>query len=906
MTGFFLLIGRIVMNRSLLFSSAARAIARAVFCIVATLIVLSPLSADTRGKLTGTITDKNHSPIPGVTVVLVGTTIGTATDVGGYYIIMNIPPATYDIRISGVGYESKVVKGIVVSSGQTTTHNETLGEEVVQGKEVVVVAERPLVDTRQTSAVAILNNDQIAVLPVQNLQDIVNLQAGVVNGHFRGGRLGEVQYQVDGVSVNNPLTGESSVQLDRSVLQEVQVISGTFDAEYGQAMSGVVNAVLRSGRTDAFEWSAETYMGDNVAFGYDSRYPHIERISPLAYQSYQLTVSGPLFFPKTTFLVSGRRYASEGYLYGTRIFNPTDKNDFNNGIAHATGDGKLVPLKTNDEWSGQFKISNASLENIQLSYQAIFNLTNNRPYRFDFRLDPDGVKTPRSFSLVHGIDFTQMLNEKTFYTLNLRQNHIDYRDYKYTDINDPRYYEAGAPTGSPNYENGAFLQGVDLDRYTEKTDVYIAKGGFTAQVTNIHLLKAGAELQLSDITYGKPGVIINTTVNGVTMLQPHVNDPEYPGPTHYTPVSLAAYVQDRVEWKDVMVRGGLRFEYFDAHTTVPGNLENPANTITNAPTAPPKKTTIKSVLAPRLGISYPIITNGSVYFSYGHFYQLPAINQFFSNSDYSILKNLQSGGLDFGVMGNPDLKPEFTTQYEFGMKAQMSETFGVDASLFYKDIRDLLGVAFIETYNTAQYTRLTNVDFGGVSGFTLALQYRDRGMLGVTLDYTYQSALGNSSDPNETATRASAGEDPRPVVTPLDWDQRHTINGSVTLQQPDNFTMTGIVKYGSGQPFTPTIGSGFGADLETNSGVKPSGVVVDLRGEKYFHLSGGTTLSAFVRVFNVFNTSFFNGFVFSTTGSPDYSLALSSDRAKLQDPERFYAPRRIEVGISIKGSSLVP
>jgi hypothetical protein len=65
-------------------------------------------------------------------------------------------------------------------------------------------------------------------------------------------------------------------------------------------------------------------------------------------------------------------------------------------------------------------------------------------------------------------------------------------------------------------------------------------------------------------------------------------------------------------------------------------------------------------------------------------------------------------------------------------------------------------------------------------------------------------------------------------------------------------------------------------------------------------------LSVFLRVYNVFSTSFFNGFVFSTTGSPDYSLAKSSDLAKLQDPGRFYPPRRIELGISIKGSTLVP
>ena len=103
-----------------------------------------------------------------------------------------------------------------------------------------------LVEFNQTSTVSSINKDEIKNLPVQTLDEIVNLQAGVVDGHFRGGRLGEVQYQLDGVTVNNPFTN-SQFRIDRSIIEEVQVISGTFDAKYGQAMSGVVNTVLKTG-----------------------------------------------------------------------------------------------------------------------------------------------------------------------------------------------------------------------------------------------------------------------------------------------------------------------------------------------------------------------------------------------------------------------------------------------------------------------------------------------------------------------------------------------------------------------------------------------------------------------------------------------------------------------------------
>src|SRR6185436_10493124 len=121
-------------------------------------------------------------------------------------------------------------------------------------------AKRPVVDVNLTSSLASINREEIAKLPVQELQEVVNLQAGVVDGHFRGGRIGEVQYQVDGVSVNNAYDNKTTLRLDRSLLQEVQVISGTFDAEYGQAQSGVVNAILKRGSED-FRWNAEVFGG---------------------------------------------------------------------------------------------------------------------------------------------------------------------------------------------------------------------------------------------------------------------------------------------------------------------------------------------------------------------------------------------------------------------------------------------------------------------------------------------------------------------------------------------------------------------------------------------------------------------------------------------------------------------
>src|SRR5690606_26780732 len=366
------------------------------------------------------------------------------------------------------------------------------------------------------------------------------------------------------------------------------------------------------------------------------------------------------------------------------------------------------------------------------------------------------------------------------------------------------------------------------------------------------------------------------------------------------PVQAAAFIQDRIEWQDLRVRAGVRLEYFDANAQLPSDLANPANSIEDAPPSPLRETTVKLRVAPRVGISFPILDRASLFFSYGHFYQMPGLGQMFRNSDYSILQDLQAGAVSYGVMGNPDLKPEFTAQYEFGFKAEITSFLGMDLSLFYKDIRDLLGVEFVQTYTAAEYARLTNVDFGGVRGFTLQLDQRGPGPISTSIDYTLQTAIGNASDPRETATRAEAGEDPRPRQVPFNWDQRHTLNGTIIWYVPGNYAITGIIRYATGQPYTPSISTGFGADLEPNSGRKPDYSTVDLRLEKFFNL-GGMSWTGFVRLFNLFDQHFTNGFVFADTGSPYYTLNPTDQRNP--NPARLSEPRRIEIGISFRGST---
>ncbi len=853
--------------------------------------------AQTSGKLKGRIVDPKGEPLIGANILVQGTSTGTTSDLDGYYNILDLRTGTYSVEYRYVGYQSKIVKNIKIIPDQTTEINVTLSEQAIQTQAVTVVAQKQLVEFNQTSSIVSVSKEDMQNLPVQSLNEIVNLQAGVVDGHFRGGRIGEVQYQVDGVTVNNPYDNSSSLQLDKSILQEVQVISGTFDAKYGQAMSGVVNAVLRTG-SENFQYSGEVYIGDYYTTDI-TRYPFDNTYRPAQIQNYQLTLSGPAVLNNTTFFISGRRYLNDGYLFGIRKFLPTDSNDFEKKNFRPTGDNKLVPMQTHHEWSGQFKLTNRSISKVQLSYVAILNSFNETAYDNAYRFLPDGIPTQKTLSLTQGLDITHTISEKMFYKLNFRYNYFDYSNYKYPSVYDPRYLQDGVPQSDAGYQYGAIVQGVDLTRFIQKTNDGIVKLDYSWQADRANFIEAGLEGEVSKISFGSPGFLSETNVNGVQTLQPHYSsNPKDPKVEIYYPRQGVAYLQDRVELGDLVVRGGLRLQVFDANAYVPSDLQNPANSIKGAPLSLLKRTTIKSSIAPRIGLSFPLTSSASIYFSYGHFYQMPGLGDLYSNSNYLVLDQLQAGGIDYGVMGNPDLKPQFTVQYEVGLKQALTESLGTQLTFFSKDIRDLLGTEFVNTYTAAQYARLTNVDFGNIYGITLSLDQRSIGPISASIDYTLQFANGNSSDPRETANRAASGKDPRPRDIPFNWDQRHTLNLQVIYFLPEQLSISAIVKYGSGEPYTPQIGpASFTADLETNSGRKQGYVLVDLRAEKFFQL-GFLNFSVFARVFNLFNENFVNGFVFSGTGSPDYSLTPAADMSQLLNPSRYYQPRRIEIGIS--------
>ncbi|MBC8044053.1 MAG: carboxypeptidase regulatory-like domain-containing protein, partial [Rhizobacter sp.] len=302
--------------------------------LLTTLVTPSPLAAGTTGKIAGTVKDaKTNEPLAGASVVIEGSRLGARTDADGNYTILNVAPGKYRVRASYVGYQPQTVGNISIRADFTSRVEFDLSAEGVVAKEVSVTAERPLIIKDQTSTVAVVTAEQIRALPVENFDQVVSLQAGVVDGRFRGGRLGEVAYIVDGVAVQDVFDGGKggARTVEPAAIQELQVITGAFNAEYGQALSGVVSIVTKDGGTERLAGNLTVYTGSYFS-ARSEIFQNITALNPVSSPNIQGSLGGPVpgFGEKLTFFVSGRGFYNEGYFFGTRQYRPTDVLSQNN------------------------------------------------------------------------------------------------------------------------------------------------------------------------------------------------------------------------------------------------------------------------------------------------------------------------------------------------------------------------------------------------------------------------------------------------------------------------------------------------------------------------------------------------------------------------------------------------
>jgi len=906
------------------------------------------------GKLAGRVMDAaTKEPLVGASVLVVGTSMGAATDLDGRFVILNVPPGSYTLRASAVGYRPMEIKDNRVSIDLTTQVDFDLPESAITTEAVVVTAQRPLVQKDMTASTAVVDSREIQAMPVTSFQDVLQLQAGVVAGHFRGGRSGEVSYWIDGVPVTDVYDGSTVVDVNKNSIQEMQLVTGAFNAEYGQAMSGIVNIATKTGG-DKFEGSITAYTG-GYATTHSDIFTGLQTINPLTTQWLEGSLDGPIVRDKLFFYADARYYYTAGDLYGVRKFNTYDISNAqdpnpNNWIIQKTGDGKTVPMAPYLEGYLQGKLTYKFSPELQVSYNYILDNTRGKDYDFAYKYNPNGELSNFKKGYLNTLTLTQSLSARTFYTFGLSYFFRDYREYldqnafSLSDLftrQDP-FNQKYVHTRLLQAPEGTFLTGgTNMAHNVRNTSTYIAKFDITSQVTDNHMIKAGLEfdqyqLFLHDINLQMSPIDINRdpVVDGKPFLEGPVVIPPLSNPNNllylHKPQQFSAYVQDKMEYKSLIVNLGVRFDWFhpdgqvlsdpsDPNIYLPLKPQNQDSVV--APGGTPeqavaarmkywyKNATDKYQFSPRLGIAFPITDRGIVHFSYGLFFQIPSFEQLYANPGYKL--PVSGGSSNLGIIGNPDMKPEETTSGELGLQQQLTDDISIDVTGYFRDIRNLAGTLNEVEYvfgGSSVYSKYVNTDFGFIRGIVLSIDKRFSNGISATLDYTFQIAKGDASDPNAAFNLRNSGVLPETQLIPLDWDQRHTLNATVNYSNADDWGASFIFQFGSGTPYTPLQVSNAG-QFVYNSETKPATYNLDTRLYKNFKF-GSTVLTLFLRVTNLLDTK--NAYsVYNDTGEPNFSLqelqlirVTPNPRvASIQDwytrPYYYSEPRRVEFGTTI-------
>lgn len=873
--------------------------------IIGFLIIISnSILPSNTGKLAGVILDsETDGGIVAVNVIVKETLLGTITDEEGHYFVLNISPGSYDVVFSHIGYHSVTVQNVKISSDYTTEVSIDLRSTTLEGEEITVLAERSLYQGDFTATRSIMSAKEIESIPTENVTDLLKLQTGMVVGsdglfHLRGGRGSEIGYFVDGIDMTDPYSSEfSSVELNTTAIQEISVVSGTYNAEYGQALSGIVNLLTKSGDPNNTSFGLSLYSGDY--FSSSPIYINLDKITPNSILKGEGFVSGPLPFTKgkLTYFLSGKINSSDGWLYGQRIFLPKDSSDFSpldpaEWYVEASGDSNFVPMNPYLSFNLVSKVSANLGQKTKLHISYLANNRDFQIYNHPFKYNPDGnyKRFRRGSSTI--LALSHSLSSRAF--INLKVSSVLGR-YKYYVFDDPQDEGYVSPDLFNMIAYNFYTGGTGMWHFDEQSKSLVAQWDITAQIGNRHQVKTGIGVNAYDLSLKE----YELTLDESTDWKPKIPDQSAPNHNRYShnPFEWYAYLQDKIEFQGLVMNLGLRLEHFFPDGAYPSDLRDPQGSERFSANE-------SWQISPRFGMAYPITDSGILHVSYGHFFQVPPFKYLYLNPEFEV-----EPGVLTSIIGNTALKPQKAIAYEIGVQQQISEFLSIDLTTYNKDITNLIGSNYHQLYDISRkYTRYINRDYGNVKGVSLILKggFGKRPIITFNTGYTYQIAEGNASDPNALFydLRATPPRETEKSLIFLDWDERHTFSSSFSVTDPEKWHLGFTFSVGSGMPYTPEY-QNQRTSFE-NSGRKP--IHFNMDGQFSWKLPlGNFSPVFFAKVYNLTDNRN-ETVVFTDTGRAGYSLIpqyvpdnryFSLDDY-LNRPDFFAEPRRIMIGIRVQ------
>jgi outer membrane receptor for ferrienterochelin and colicin len=872
------------------------------------------------GKISGKVLDADtREPLIGANIIILNTNLGAATDLDGSYFILNITPATYNVKVSYVGYAPKTIQGVRIVANLTYELNVDLSTDFTLPE--IVVEDTKFFEAKSTNTVKVIDSDQIARLPVKGITNIVGLQSGVViqegstnvgegaggvdgnaDINVRGGRASETLFIVDGVPQTNIFTGTNRVQVSDDAIDQVSFQVGGYEAKYGQAQSGIVNITTKSGQANY------NVFADVLTSEFTDDY---------GFNQYTMNLSGPIIPGNSnhTIFLSGER----GWY---RDNNPSAIERTFESI------GKTITAReqmTSDVW----RITGRTTHNIgdfRINLGANLNERNYRNYIHTYaknnaEFNPGREQNNYSFSA----RITQTVSPTSFWNLNIgvrrdQFNQFDphFRDdlFAYGDstIFADRFGITLSQDGQrvqKDENNVFFAYGRVNNRYErQENDQLNADATFTSQIGN-HLFEIGVGANkniIRDYIIGPVSLAGQsdtlTVEEKFEIEQPTVFGYDITGTNKTSsgdlyepkePLFAYAYLQDRFELEDIVLNIGLRVDYFDTKTDILRNF----NTIDGNPVLLPyaggsdpndfdpgdfveKEAELE--FSPRIGLGFPITETTVFHAQYGRFIQIPQLTDLYT-SQFDLDQFIS---FDPQYVQDGSITSEETIQYEVGFRQLLGNNAAMNISLFYKNIKGLVNrqLSFFQRVPEGElrtYIHPSNSDFGTSKGLAFSLDVTRLSYFNFTLQYTFAVAEGTGSATNSSQTavfRNLDGEAPK-VIGPLDYDQRHTGVASIDFYVPQGelgimemVAVNALFSFATGRPYTPLdffdILSGNNGGPSTtgyiNSRNAPGTFRIDLKIEKSF-ATGGFLVTPYLWIQNVTGSENVNG-VWRSTGDP--------------------------------------
>ena len=896
-------------------------------------------------SIQGTVRDfKTGNPLPGVNVIIKGTYYGAATSSDGNYLITSISPGSYDIEISMVGYKILLKTGVKVEAGAAVTENFDLEQTVLMlGEEVVVIGKKPLFDVDETATLTRITSDDIQNKIVNSVEDILSEQIGVTTVdneiHIRGGRIDESLFIIDGLSIKDPLSGYGgNLFINAESIDNLEIITGGYNAEYGQAMSGVINIRLKEGR-DKYEGSFK-YASDNWGFSQDS-YSHYNT------DHLEFNLGGPstLFelLPKALgFDLPGKfSFFANAYGKGSDTHLPIAANVYphRNWSLPGFSDRQteefldLITPREENDWHLLYKLTWGVTPQKKLSASYDFSLNVNQgffmprafsstyyPYRYQEILDQYNTITRESRLL--NVNWVHTLNPQTFYEVTmgrfLTMEHSAVQDLHWSEYLqrldlEPINYTIQDLDGNVDITLGDefYDTGVSSEWYDISSDNYRLDMDWTHQTQSRQKMKAGIE-----ITYTEMQVLdIDEPWTGETGLGSNYD--AYRAQTTFG----AFYIQDRIVFEGMTINLGLRYDFWFPGKYVENAIaDSSIVVITDAARQIFMDETFeffgyrgKGRISPRVGISHPVTDNDVLYFYYGHFSQLPTFQ-------YVYAKLTSSSPTTYQVFGNPNLDPKTTVQYELGIKHRFSEDQVLEMKAYWKDMFDYETSQSIRPsnpkYSHMSFLMYLNADYARSRGVEIILKSRLLKNFYADVNFNYSIATGKSSNPNDNLLVESGQIREKPLnEIYLRWDKPFQIFANLSYNHPTGLGASLRLEYETGRRYTRAIVDNIREenDVEYYQGIyedeKPYFYIskepttnTDLKLYKRFEL-GRLSYRLFLDIQNLWDQRIarrinpFTGNGYNPGEIIPYSMI--DDPNPNYDPSRFLRPRTIELGLQI-------